>query len=151
MNRVGSFARFVAAGPDAADTEPAPMASLASLALLLVVCFMYLALLARGPGGDETLLPRVRRPDPGHGAAGGLVIVLDRDGRISAGGRRLSAEELADTLRREGGTDALPLPVARVDRRADFRHVGALIEACRAAGCRGVRWAVVDVRDDASR
>lgn len=117
--------RFAKSGPEASAT---PLAPLLDVVLLLLIFFVVTSSFATAT--LELDLPSAESAE----AAGrdGLVVALDAQGMISIEGRSASRDSLP-THFAEASRLARPVEL-RADRRTDYEHVVAVLDAARLAG-----------------
>ncbi len=115
------------------ETGGFDMTSMIDVTFLLIVFFLCTVDLARKEQA-ELVLPRITQCVSVEAEAGRLIVNVLRDGTVRVGGRALTPDELTRLLRYRAfcGRDR-PL-LLRVDARARYGNVQAILSRCMSLG-----------------
>jgi biopolymer transport protein ExbD len=113
------------------------MIPLIDVVFLLLVFFIYAMLSMTVFRGLELNLPRAE----GRVQREAIVITLDRDNRLTAGGRRMTPEQVVSWAMAEHARSNLPVLI-RGDREADFGVALELLAQFQQAGLDAVSFQV---------
>lgn len=124
--------------PEAAGFQIAPMVD---IVFLLLIFFLVTWNFARYETELDVKVPTAKEGKESRRAVGEVVINVKADGTIVMNRRPLSAEELTTTLRKISELYPDQAVILRGDQTADYRHIVAVLDICRAANIWNVAFA----------
>lgn len=124
--------------PEAAGFQIAPMVD---IVFLLLIFFLVTWNFARYETELDVKVPTAKEGKESRRAVGEVVINVKSDGTIMMNRRSLSAGELTTTLRKISELYPDQAVILRGDESADYRHIVAVLDICRAANIWNVAFA----------
>lgn len=97
------------------------------------LCYLGLVLPHHEGNTTASAQPQIRRPER-------TTITIARDGSLYLGGERLEASQLADRLKE---LDAQQPVTIRADKKADYKRIVEVMDACKLAAISRVSATVV--------
>jgi biopolymer transport protein ExbD len=116
--------------PEPAGFQIAPMVD---IVFLLLIFFLVTWNFARHETELDVKVPTAKEGKESRRAAGEVIINVKTDGTIVMNHRPLAAEELGATLRKISELYPDQAVILRGDGGADYRHIVAVLDVCRAA------------------
>jgi len=102
---------------------------------LLMIFFLVASKLEEDDRGIDVVLPQAAAAKPLTSRTRELIVNIDRDGRLYAGARPVSREELSRLLRQAAADNPARQKVTvRADEEVAHKHVVAVMDACVQAG-----------------
>lgn len=124
--------------PEVPGFQIAPMVD---IVFLLLIFFLVTWNFARHETELDVKVPTAKEGKESRRAVGEVVINVRSDGEIVMNRRPLSAEELTMTLRKISELYPDQAVILRGDESADYRHIVAVLDICRAANIWNVAFA----------
>jgi biopolymer transport protein ExbD len=124
--------------PEAAGFQIAPMVD---IVFLLLIFFLVTWNFARYETELDVKVPTAKEGKESRRSVGEVVINVKNDGSIVINRKTVSAEELGGTLRKISELYPDQAVVLRGDQSADYRHIVAVLDICRAANIWNVAFA----------
>jgi biopolymer transport protein ExbD len=102
---------------------------------LLMIFFLVASRLEEDDRAIDVVLPQAAAAKPLTSRPRDFLVAIDRDGRLYAGARPVSAEELLVLLRQSVADNPLrPQVTVRADENVAHKHVVTVMDACVRAG-----------------
>jgi biopolymer transport protein ExbD len=102
---------------------------------LLMIFFLVASKLEEDDRAIDVVLPQATAAKPLTSRTRELIVNIDRDGRLYAGARPVSREELSRLLRQAAADNPARQKVTvRADEEVAHKHVVAVMDACVQAG-----------------
>lgn len=124
--------------PEAAGFQIAPMVD---IVFLLLIFFLVTWNFARYETELDVKVPTAKEGKESRRSVGEVIINVKNDGSIVINRKTVSAEELGGTLRKISELYPDQAVVLRGDQSADYRHIVAVLDICRAANIWNVAFA----------
>jgi biopolymer transport protein ExbD len=124
--------------PEAAGFQIAPMVD---IVFLLLIFFLVTWNFARYETELDVKVPTAKEGKESRRSVGEVIINVKNDGTIVINRKTVSAEELGGTLRKISELYPDQAVVLRGDQSADYRHIVAVLDICRAANIWNVAFA----------
>jgi biopolymer transport protein ExbD len=124
--------------PEAAGFQIAPMVD---IVFLLLIFFLVTWNFARYETELDVKVPTAKEGKESRRSVGEVIINVKNDGSIVINRKTVSAEELGVTLRKISELYPDQAVVLRGDQSADYRHIVAVLDICRAANIWNVAFA----------
>jgi biopolymer transport protein ExbD len=124
--------------PEAAGFQIAPMVD---IVFLLLIFFLVTWNFARHETELDVKVPTAKEGKESRRSVGEVIINVKNDGSIVINRKTVSAEELGGTLRKISELYPDQAVVLRGDQSADYRHIVAVLDICRAANIWNVAFA----------
>lgn len=126
------------AAPEPGGFQIAPMVD---IVFLLLIFFLVTWNFARYETELDVKVPTAKEGQESRRAAGEVIINVKSDGAIVMNRREMSPEELRTTLEKISELYPDQAVVLRGDQSADYRHIVAVLDICRAANIWNVAFA----------
>ena len=124
--------------PEAPVFQIAPMVD---IVFLLLIFFLVTWNFARYETELDVKVPTAKEGKESRRSVGEVIINVKNDGSIVINRKTVSAEELGGTLRKISELYPDQAVVLRGDQSADYRHIVAVLDICRAANIWNVAFA----------
>jgi biopolymer transport protein ExbD len=124
--------------PEAPGFQIAPMVD---IVFLLLIFFLVTWNFARYETELDVKVPTAKEGKESRRSVGEVIINVKNDGSIVINRKTVSAEELGGTLRKISELYPDQAVVLRGDQSADYRHIVAVLDICRAANIWNVAFA----------
>ena len=124
--------------PEAPGFQIAPMVD---IVFLLLIFFLVTWNFARYETELDVKVPTAKEGKESRRSVGEVIINVKNDGSIVINRKTVSAEELGGTLRKISDLYPDQAVVLRGDQSADYRHIVAVLDICRAANIWNVAFA----------
>jgi biopolymer transport protein ExbD len=124
--------------PEPGAFQIAPMVD---IVFLLLIFFLVTWNFARYETELDVKVPTAKEGQDSRRAAGEVIINVKSDGSIVMNRRTMSVDELTSTLRKISGLYPDQAVILRGDQDADYRHIVAVLDICRAANIWNVAFA----------
>lgn len=124
--------------PEAAGFQIAPMVD---IVFLLLIFFLVTWNFARHETELDVKVPTAKEGKESRRSVGEVIINVKNDGSIVINRKTVSAEELGGTLCKISELYPDQAVVLRGDQSADYRHIVAVLDICRAANIWNVAFA----------
>jgi biopolymer transport protein ExbD len=124
--------------PEAPGFQIAPMVD---IVFLLLIFFLVTWNFARHETELDVKVPTAKEGKESRRSVGEVIINVKNDGSIVINRKTVSAEELGGTLRKISELYPDQAVVLRGDQSADYRHIVAVLDICRAANIWNVAFA----------
>ena len=124
--------------PEAPGFQIAPMVD---IVFLLLIFFLVTWNFARYETELDVKVPTAKEGKESRRSVGEVIINVKNDGSIVINRKIVSAEELGGTLRKISELYPDQAVVLRGDQSADYRHIVAVLDICRAANIWNVAFA----------
>jgi biopolymer transport protein ExbD len=124
--------------PEAPGFQIAPMVD---IVFLLLIFFLVTWNFARYETELDVKVPTAKEGKESRRSVGEVIINVKNDGSIVINRKTVSAEELGGTLRKISELYPDQAVVLRGDQSADYRHIVAVLDVCRAANIWNVAFA----------
>jgi biopolymer transport protein ExbD len=124
--------------PEAPGFQIAPMVD---IVFLLLIFFLVTWNFARYETELDVKVPTAKEGKESRRSVGEVIINVKNDGSIVINRKTISAEELGGTLRKISELYPDQAVVLRGDQSADYRHIVAVLDICRAANIWNVAFA----------
>lgn len=124
--------------PEPAGFQIAPMVD---IVFLLLIFFLVTWNFARYETELDVKVPTAKEGKESRRSVGEVIINVKNDGSIVINRKTVSAEELGGTLRKISELYPDQAVVLRGDQSADYRHIVAVLDICRAANIWNVAFA----------
>ena len=124
--------------PEPAGFQIAPMVD---IVFLLLIFFLVTWNFARYETELDVKVPTAKEGKESRRSVGEVIINVKNDGSIVINRKTVTAEELGGTLRQISELYPDQAVVLRGDQSADYRHIVAVLDICRAANIWNVAFA----------
>ena len=124
--------------PEAPGFQIAPMVD---IVFLLLIFFLVTWNFARYETELDVKVPTAKEGKESRRSVGEVIINVKNDGSIVINRKTVSGEELGGTLRKISELYPDQAVVLRGDQSADYRHIVAVLDICRAANIWNVAFA----------
>ena len=124
--------------PEAPGFQIAPMVD---IVFLLLIFFLVTWNFARYETELDVKVPTAKEGKESRRSVGEVIINVKNDGSIVINRKTVSEEELGGTLRKISELYPDQAVVLRGDQSADYRHIVAVLDICRAANIWNVAFA----------
>lgn len=124
--------------PEAPGFQIAPMVD---IVFLLLIFFLVTWNFARYETELDVKVPTAKEGKESRRSVGEVIINVKNDGSIVINRKTVSTEELGGTLRKISELYPDQAVVLRGDQSADYRHIVAVLDICRAANIWNVAFA----------
>ena len=124
--------------PEPAGFQIAPMVD---IVFLLLIFFLVTWNFARYETELDVKVPTAKEGKESRRSVGEVIINVKSDGSIVMNRKTVTAEELGGTLRKISELYPDQAVVLRGDQSADYRHIVAVLDICRAANIWNVAFA----------
>lgn len=124
--------------PEPAGFQIAPMVD---IVFLLLIFFLVTWNFARYETELDVKVPTAKEGKESRRSVGEVIINVKNDGSIVINRKTVSVEELGGTLRKISELYPDQAVVLRGDQSADYRHIVAVLDICRAANIWNVAFA----------
>jgi biopolymer transport protein ExbD len=124
--------------PEPGAFQIAPMVD---IVFLLLIFFLVTWNFARYETELDVKVPTAKEGKESRRAVGEVIINVKSDGAIVMNRREMSPDELKATLEKISGLYPDQAVVLRGDQSADYRHIVAVLDICRAANIWNVAFA----------
>ena len=126
------------AAPEPSGFQIAPMVD---IVFLLLIFFLVTWNFARYETELDVKVPTAKEGKESRRSVGEVIINVKSDGSIVMNRKTLTPEELGGTLRKISELYPDQAVVLRGDQSADYRHIVAVLDICRAANIWNVAFA----------
>ncbi|MBU3664769.1 MAG: biopolymer transporter ExbD [Chthoniobacterales bacterium] len=124
--------------PEPVGFQIAPMVD---IVFLLLIFFLVTWNFARYETELDVKVPTAKEGKESRRSVGEVIINVKSDGSIVMNRKTLTAEELGSTLKKISELYPDQAVVLRGDQSADYRHIVAVLDICRAANVWNVAFA----------
>lgn len=104
------------------------------MVFLLLIFFLVATTFHQTEREMKIALPFASSAGPISATLREIVLNVDKDGEIYMGGKRVTAEEVRDTIRQAVSTNAEQKVTVRGDREAAYASIVRVLDICKGSG-----------------